>query len=124
MHDQFPVVNDSKADEMLESVQRFCASPIHAKTNSVIVVIMSHGNDGGVIYGSDLNTITEEAVKRAMTPDNSGTKSHIANKPRILIVAACRGSMHMPINGSCLRGYYVLYYTRILCVNRMNCLWL
>ena len=77
---------------MLQLVKDFCASPIHEHTDSVFVVIMSHGADDGLIYGSDKETITEEQVKQAMTPD-SGAKSHLAGKPRILIVAACRGSV-------------------------------
>ena len=79
---------------MLQLVKDFCLSPIHEITDSVLVVIMSHGDDNGIIYGKDTEFITEEQVKQAMTPD-SGSKAHLADKPRILIVAACRGSMRL-----------------------------
>jgi hypothetical protein len=55
---------------------------------SFIAIFMSHGNDGDVLYGADLETININQVRKILNNENT---PKLTNCPKLIIWQACRG---------------------------------
>ncbi|XP_019857673.1 PREDICTED: uncharacterized protein LOC109585969 [Amphimedon queenslandica] len=63
----------------------------HSAYDAFFIVILSHGDFGNVIYTSDSQSIKISEISDYFT---SGMCPTLANKPKVFIVQACRGSKH------------------------------
>lgn len=63
----------------------------HSAYDVFFIVILSHGNSGNVIYTSDSQSIKISEISDYFTSRMCPT---LANKPKVFIVQACRGSKH------------------------------
>ncbi|XP_019858170.1 PREDICTED: uncharacterized protein LOC109586427 [Amphimedon queenslandica] len=63
----------------------------HSAYDAFFVVILSHGDSGNVIYTSDSQSIKISEISDYFTSRMCPT---LANKPKVFIVQACRGSKH------------------------------
>ena len=60
----------------------------HSKYCMFAMVILSHGDEGGVVYCSDGVSITIEQISNYFTTDNCPS---LRDKPKLFLVQACRG---------------------------------
>ncbi|KAM9359482.1 caspase-1-A-like [Symphorus nematophorus] len=66
----------------------FSKHPKLKQTDSVLVVIMTHG-DLGFVYGVDSKVFPIDRIYKCLGPENCPV---LLNKPKIIIIQACRGS--------------------------------
>lgn len=84
------VKNDLKSSEMLETAEEF-AKKDHSNFDAFIMIVMSHGADGDAIFGvSGKHKVT---VKELMDEFSVNECPSLADKPKIFIFQACRGSL-------------------------------
>uniref|UniRef100_A0A5S6QA57 Caspase family p20 domain-containing protein n=1 Tax=Trichuris muris TaxID=70415 RepID=A0A5S6QA57_TRIMR len=79
---------DLSTKDMIESMLKFSQEKEHAKCDSAVVVVLSHGLHGE-IYGSDGKLIS---VERLILFLDSYHCPALINKPKLFFVQACRGS--------------------------------
>ena len=65
----------------------------HREAECFVLVIMTHGTHGA-IYGVDGKTIPIEEIKRQINGENFPA---MADKPKVLLIQACRGGRFMKI---------------------------
>ncbi|XP_076451878.1 cell death protein 3-like isoform X2 [Babylonia areolata] len=86
---------DRTAQEMLEDLQSLSEDPRLAEVDSCIVAILSHGSEGGVIYGTDgrdgTDTLTYITVMRMRCIFSSSSCPNLSKKPKLFILQSCRG---------------------------------
>lgn len=73
---------------MFKCVEQFSKRREHSSYDSTIVVLMSHGNHGA-IYGIDEEQVSISSLAELFNPSNCFA---LAEKPKIFIIQACRGS--------------------------------
>ena len=82
---------------MDEAVKRFSKHPDLAKTDSVFVVIMSHGVKGflaGIHHKKeDPDMFPIDNIYKHL---NSVNCPNLINKPKVVIIQACRGMLGVP----------------------------
>ncbi|PAA84693.1 hypothetical protein BOX15_Mlig031508g1, partial [Macrostomum lignano] len=83
------VFNDKTAAEMKSLCRDFILDPRHESLDSCVLCILSHGDQGGVIYGRDDLPATEDELFEHFNSD----RCRLHNKPKLVIIQACRGSM-------------------------------
>nr|VZI03839.1 unnamed protein product [Spirometra erinaceieuropaei] len=64
----------------------------HADADTFVMVLLSHGDDGGLIYGTDGAVYLENLIK----PFRGDSCPDLAGKPKMFFVQACRGSQLDP----------------------------
>uniref|UniRef100_A0A3B4H7K4 Caspase-5-like n=1 Tax=Pundamilia nyererei TaxID=303518 RepID=A0A3B4H7K4_9CICH len=70
-----------------EALQKFSKHPQLVHTDSVFVVIMSHGSLGAVC-GTDCKPFKTENIYKLLNTENCPA---LHNKPKVIIIQACRG---------------------------------
>ena len=83
---------DLKADDILRAAKFFGNHEDHAATDCAVLAVLSHGNNKGILFGSDGRTISVDSLRHAFSPDPC-SQNYLRGKPKILIVSACRGGM-------------------------------
>lgn len=81
---------DLKANDILRAVEFFGSHKDHASTGCAVLAVLTHGDNKGILFGSDGNPITVDMLRRAFSPDPNSV-NFLRGKPKILIVNACRG---------------------------------
>ncbi|XP_041378168.1 caspase-3-like [Gigantopelta aegis] len=87
---------DLKAEEMKRRLKEFAKFPENLKVDSLIVVILSHGEQDDIIFGTDGES-TNRGFKKYLTIKH--LKSWFGNrrcpelegKPKLFLIQACRG---------------------------------
>uniref|UniRef100_A0A1I8FY83 Caspase-8 n=1 Tax=Macrostomum lignano TaxID=282301 RepID=A0A1I8FY83_9PLAT len=72
-----------------DGLEDFILDPRHESLDSCVLCILSHGDQGGVIYGRDDLPATEDELFEHFNSD----RCRLHNKPKLVIIQACRGSM-------------------------------
>ncbi|XP_013763525.1 caspase-5-like [Pundamilia nyererei] len=75
------------AKKIEEALQKFSKHPQLVHTDSVFVVIMSHGSLGAVC-GTDCKPFKTENIYKLLNTENCPA---LHNKPKVIIIQACRG---------------------------------
>jgi len=81
------VQNNVTAAKMLQDVSKI-ASEDHSKEDCFAMAILSHGGDGGLIYGTDAAI----DLDRLIQPLKGNGCSSLIGKPKIVFIQACRGN--------------------------------
>lgn len=81
--------NDLTADEMKSTLQSF-ARRNHMFAQCLIVAILSHGEEGGLLHGSDDVLIDIKELADLFTGHKC---SSLVGKPKLFFIQACRGKM-------------------------------
>ena len=84
--------NDLKANDILRAANFFGNHEDHAATDCAVLAVLSHGNNKGILFGSDGKAISVDSLRHAFSPDPS-FQNYLRGKPKILIVSACRGGV-------------------------------
>ena len=63
-------------------------NPLSSDYSGLMVFIMTHGDEGGQLYGSDGNTVV---TKNIATLFNASNCKVLQEKPKIFVIQACRG---------------------------------
>ncbi|CAI8019655.1 Caspase-8 [Geodia barretti] len=71
----------------IESLFSYYRSSDHAKYDSFVVCILSHGEDGHV-FGTDSKSVNFRSIVAQLTADSCRS---LAGKPKVFFVQACRG---------------------------------
>uniref|UniRef100_A0A3B4HCW6 Caspase-1-like n=1 Tax=Pundamilia nyererei TaxID=303518 RepID=A0A3B4HCW6_9CICH len=87
--------------EIEEALQKFSKHPHLVHTDSVFVVIMSHGSLQGVC-GTDCKPFEIENIYKSLNTQNCPA---LHNKPKVVIIQACRGGSLL----TCQAGSVVLH---------------
>ena len=77
-----------KREEIKKMVLKVLEEPLSKKYHGMMVFIMTHGGEGGKLYGSDGEPVT---VKDLATLFNASNCEVLSNKPKLFIIQACRG---------------------------------
>ena len=77
--------------DIKKKVEKFSKDLSHHQAQACVVCIMSHGGEGGKIYGTDGEHVVLSELKAFF--NNVNCKA-LHNKPKLFFVQACRGSMH------------------------------
>lgn len=77
--------------EQLESTLRHYQQKDHSEFCTFFVVILSHGDEGNIIYASDGQAMNLDDICKYFSARNC---SSLGGKPKVFIVQACRGNQH------------------------------
>lgn len=86
---------------MKQAVKNFAEREEHASSDSTFVVIMSHGKRDailGVHYHKTVNPSDTFPVDDIFRHLNSENCPALRNKPKVILIQACRGGMKMTKN--------------------------
>ena len=75
--------------EMCLKLQQFSQHPGHQSAESMVVCILSHGEEG-YIFGADGKKFELDAIFELF--DNTSCQQ-LLGKPKVFIIQACRGGM-------------------------------
>lgn len=81
------IILDATREETLAALQKFSKENIHMDVDSLVVVFMSHGEDG-IMYTSDEKIIQDEEVIEFFNNINC---PGLEGKPKVFIFQHCRG---------------------------------
>lgn len=84
---------------MRSIIKTFSASEVHKHVDSAVVIILSHGKSGDLIYGTDAETVSMERILKCFNNENCPA---LLNRPKMFFVQACRGGKHL-ITISCYK---------------------
>ncbi|GAV05028.1 hypothetical protein RvY_15216 [Ramazzottius varieornatus] len=79
--------DDLTVELLREEMNRYARQTDYSNMDCVFVAILTHGNEGGIVYGSD-GPITLDKLLRPFKEDIHPT---LVGKPKVFIVQACRG---------------------------------
>ncbi|CAL8333224.1 unnamed protein product [Boreogadus saida] len=83
---------DLSGTEMDEAVKRFSKDPRLAATDSVFVVIMSHGVKGAILGVHHCDGVPDQfPIDNIFKHLDSANCPKLLNKPKVIIIQACRG---------------------------------
>ncbi|CAL8375611.1 unnamed protein product [Gadus morhua 'NCC'] len=83
---------DLSGTEMDEAVERFSKDPRLAATDSVFVVIMSHGVKGAILGVHHCKDVPDQfPIDNIYKHLGSANCPHLEGKPKVIIIQACRG---------------------------------
>ena len=74
--------------DMMRTVNAFSKNDDHQYGEMCVVIILSHGNDGGLINAADGKSVSTEYVLRKF---NNDACPALKGKPKFFILQACRG---------------------------------
>ena len=74
--------------DMMRTINGFSKSDDHRLGQMCVVIILSHGNDGGLINAADGKSVSTEYVLRRF---NNDACPALKGKPKFFILQACRG---------------------------------
>jgi len=83
--------------EMMQDIETETQHPDHEDYGMHITVLMSHGatyGAYGMLYGADLKPVKLLDIFDLLSSDNF---KHMAGKPKVVIVLACRNGKHCSI---------------------------
>lgn len=80
-------VENLTGEQLLREMARFALDSRHAKSDSAVVVMLSHGGHGG-IYGVDGELVE---IDRLVMCLNALHCPALIDKPKLIIIQACRG---------------------------------
>ena len=80
-------VSEQKLYELMSHYQHMD----HSAYNAFVVIILSHGSKGGVIYSSDHKEINISNIAGYFTAEHCPS---LYEKPKVFIIQACRGQEH------------------------------
>ena len=81
-------VDDPTLLELEQTLIKF-SKMNHSDYDAFFIIILSHGDPGGVIYTSDSQSIKISEISDYLTASICPT---LANKPKVFIIQACRGT--------------------------------
>ena len=81
---------------MMRTVNNFSKMEEHNYGQMCVVIILSHGNDGGLINAADGKVVSTEYVLRRF---NNDACPALKGKPKFFVLQACRGD---EVNTGCL----------------------
>ena len=73
---------------MMRTINNFSKMEDHIDSQMCIVIILSHGNDGGLINAADGKSVPTEYVLRRF---NNDACPALKGKPKFFVLQACRG---------------------------------
>ena len=73
---------------MMRTINSFSKLEDHIYGQMCIVIILSHGNDGGLINAADGKVVSTEYVLRRF---NNDACPALKGKPKFFVLQACRG---------------------------------
>lgn len=73
----------------LHQILKECQGKNHTDYNALIIIILSHGDSGDIIYTIDGDYIRLNDIAHYFTGTNCPS---LCNKPKVFIIQACRGS--------------------------------
>ena len=85
---KFALENVTKSKEMKEAVIEILKKPL-SHYNGLIVFIMTHGDEGGKLYGKDGKTVILNKIASYFNATNCPA---LTDMPKIFVIQACRGS--------------------------------
>ena len=88
---------------MLEVIREFARYDDHNNVDASVVIILSHGEHEGRIFGIDNRTIKDEIILSFFTATNCPA---LAEKPKIFLFVACQGGWWL---GSPLYGPTIIF---------------
>ena len=74
--------------EMMETIQNFAKAEGHLDAQMCVVIILSHGDAGGLINAADKREVPTEYVLRRFNNDSCPM---LKGKPKFFVFQACRG---------------------------------
>jgi len=74
--------------DMMRTINNFSKMEDHIYSQMCIVIILSHGNDGGLINAADGKVVSTEYVLRRF---NNDACPALKGKPKFFVLQACRG---------------------------------
>ena len=77
--------------EQLETTLKHYQQKDHSKFCTLFVVILSHGDEGNIVYASDGQAIKLDDIFKYFSASNCPS---LGGKPKVFIVQACRGPQH------------------------------
>ena len=77
--------------EQLETTLKQYQQKDHSKFCTLFVVILSHGDEGNIVYASDGQAIKLDDIFKYFSASNCPS---LGGKPKVFIVQACRGPQH------------------------------
>ena len=88
------LIDSCSAQEMDKAVERFSQDPCLATTDSVFVVIMSHGVKGAIlgVHHSDADP-DQFPIDNIYKHLDSNHCRKLVDKPKVIIIQACRGGV-------------------------------
>ena len=72
---------------MLKTVRDFSQLQDHAQADMCVVIVLSHGDDGDLIYSCDGRVVSAEYLLRQF---NNDACPLLKGKPKFFILQACR----------------------------------
>ena len=79
---------------MDEAVERFSKDPLLATTDSVFVVIMSHGVKGAILGVRHCEGVPDQfPIDNIFKHLGSANCPQLEGKPKVIIIQACRGGV-------------------------------
>ena len=73
---------------MMRTINNFSKMEDHIYSQMCVVIILSHGNDGGLINAADGKVVSTEYVLRRF---NNDACPALKGKPKFFVLQACRG---------------------------------
>lgn len=80
-------VDDVTEDELYQTLRQLQTED-HQRYSAFVLILLSHGDKGGVVYCSDGAPITIKKISEFFTAANCPS---LINKPKLFFVQACRG---------------------------------
>lgn len=80
-------VDDVTKDELYQTLHQLQTED-HQRYSAFVLILLSHGDKGGVVYCSDGAPITLKKISEFFTASNCPS---LINKPKLFFVQACRG---------------------------------
>jgi len=94
LYDQTKLRLVTHSQEIIQDIETETQRPDHEDYGMHITVLMSHGatyGAYGMLYGTDLKPVKLLDVFDLLSSDNF---KHMAGKPKVVIVLACRNGKH------------------------------
>ena len=85
---QVTVRRNLEYQDMMRTINNFSKMEDHNYGEMCVVIILSHGNDGGLINAADGKVVSTEYVLRRF---NNDACPALKGKPKFFVLQACRG---------------------------------
>lgn len=90
--------------EIHEYLKAFSKHEELKNVSCLVVAVLSHGGKDGIIYGSDGNTLKDDDIRSYFSITECPL---MENKPKLILIQACRGGSVDTCLSSCLIIYHI-----------------